>query len=107
MKCNVGTTEKIIRVILGIGALYLGYVYNPWWYLLAAILIITAAIGWCPLTAMLGINTCKKSEENSDEQKQEETQDNTQQQEASQTEESPATSEDGPSIESWKGPEQK
>ena len=52
MTCNVGGVEQPIRVavgilLIGIGALAAG-----------AILLLTAAIGFCPLTALLGINTC-------------------------------------------------
>ncbi len=62
MECNVGKTEKIVRLILGLVFVWLGYAGSPWWYLVAIILILTASIGFCPLSKLLGINTCKQKE---------------------------------------------
>ena len=66
MTRNMGVIDRIIRVVLalvvallyfaglitGTAALILGIV--------AAILIVTSALGFCPLYVPLGINTCKK-----------------------------------------------
>jgi len=60
MKVNEGTTDRIIRVILALVFAYLGYAYSAWWYVLSAIMIITAATGFCGLYKLLGINTAKK-----------------------------------------------
>jgi len=62
MECNVGTTEKIIRFILGFVFLWLGLEFNAIFYIIAIILFATAAIGFCPLNKILGLNTCKKQE---------------------------------------------
>lgn len=67
MECNIGNTEKIIRLILGLAFVWLGYTMSPWWYLVAAILIATATVSFCPLNKVLGINTCKPKEERSEE----------------------------------------
>ena len=63
MKCNVGNTEKIIRVVIGLITAYLGFAVNPWFYVIAAIALLTAAVGFCPVTNLLGINTCKTKEQ--------------------------------------------
>jgi hypothetical protein len=60
MEKNVGKTDKIIRYILAAIFLYLGYAYSFWFYILAAILIITAATGFCGVYKLLNINTNKK-----------------------------------------------
>jgi len=73
MQCNVGTTEKIIRIILGLVFIWVGLTYSPWWYIIATILLLTAAIGWCPLYKVVGINTCKQKEEQKTEAPVEET----------------------------------
>ena len=66
MKKNIGSTDKIIRiaaaiivivlyftkVINGTTAIVLGIV--------AALLLITSFINFCPLYAILGTNTCKR-----------------------------------------------
>jgi hypothetical protein len=65
MKMNESRTDRIIRVVLGILLLVLGIFILPgnWlaWVLsaLGAILVITGAIGFCPLYALLKIKTAK------------------------------------------------
>ncbi len=64
MKKNVGNADKIIRLVLAVvfGALYfsgtvtgtLGYVLLA----LGAIFAITSLVGFCPLYAIVGLNTC-------------------------------------------------
>lgn len=68
MKCNVGTTEKVIRLVIGVIAIALGVYVNPLFYIITAIAFITALVGYCPVSHMLGVNTCKaKVEEGNDE----------------------------------------
>lgn len=64
MKVNVGTTDRIIRVILGIALLALGiFVLTDIWRILAiaagAVALITALTGYCGLYSLVGIRTCK------------------------------------------------
>lgn len=61
---NVGNTEKVIRVIVGLVLLsMLLWVEGnaKWWGLLGLIPIVTAAISWCPLWSVFGINTAGKA----------------------------------------------
>lgn len=64
MTCNVGGIERPIRIsagilLLGIGALAgLSTVGMGIALAAGAILLLTGAMGFCPLTALLGINTC-------------------------------------------------
>lgn len=63
MKCNVGKTERIIRIVASLAFMALG---AGWWkgfYVAAAVVFITAVIGWCPITTALGISTCKETEQ--------------------------------------------
>ncbi|GGY89819.1 MULTISPECIES: YgaP family membrane protein [Shewanella] len=60
MQCNVGTTDKIIRVIIGLAIMAAGYYYQSWWGIIGIIPLMTAAIGWCPLYVPFGISSCKK-----------------------------------------------
>ncbi len=60
MKCNVGTIDRIIRVILGTGIIAIGVYFQSWWGAIGAVLIITAAIGWCPAYLPFGFSSCKK-----------------------------------------------
>jgi hypothetical protein len=60
MKANVGLTDKIIRIVIGLAILfYVGYVLKSWWALIGLIPIITALISYCGLYSVLGISTCK------------------------------------------------
>ncbi len=59
MKKNVGTTDKVVRVVLGLAIIALGIYYGSWWGLLGLILLATAAFSWCGLYALFGISTTK------------------------------------------------
>ena len=60
MKYNVGKADRIIRVILGAGIIAIGIYLKSWWGAIGVILIITAAIGWCPAYLPFGISSCKR-----------------------------------------------
>ncbi|MDD3732161.1 MAG: DUF2892 domain-containing protein [candidate division Zixibacteria bacterium] len=60
MNKNIGTADKIIRIIVGIIIIALGIYYRSWWGLLAVIPLGTAVFGFCGLYPLLGINTCKR-----------------------------------------------
>jgi hypothetical protein len=63
MTCNMGTTDRIIRVIIGVAIAALGFYYKSWWGLLAVIPLATAALGFCGLYVPLKISTIKKKKE--------------------------------------------
>jgi len=59
MKQNVGTIDRAIRAIAGIGLISLVFVGpQTVWGWIGVIPLATAVFGWCPPYAMLGINTC-------------------------------------------------
>jgi hypothetical protein len=64
MICNVGGIERPIRIamgilLIGIGALAgLSAVGTGITLALGVIMLFTGAIGFCPLSALFGINTC-------------------------------------------------
>jgi len=60
MKCNVGKTDRIIRVILGTGIIAIGVYLKSWWGAIGIMPIFTAAIGWCPAYLPFGISTGKR-----------------------------------------------
>lgn len=65
MKKNVGSIDKVARLIIAVIAVYVvykGIVASPWDYVLyavAGIMVITSLMGSCPLFSIFGINTCK------------------------------------------------
>lgn len=59
MKLNEGGLDRILRIVVGIAVLSLAFVgpRTPWAYL-GLIPLLTGVIGFCPLYAVLGLNTC-------------------------------------------------
>lgn len=64
MKANVGGIDRILRLVLGLAliGLTLSGTIGAWGWL-GLVLVGTAAIGFCPLYPLIGLNTCpmKKS----------------------------------------------
>jgi Protein of unknown function (DUF2892) len=64
MKANVGNVDRIIRAVVGLAALLgawaigSGSVAFVLLMVVGAILLVTAAVGFCPLYRVLGLNTC-------------------------------------------------
>lgn len=62
---NVGGADKAIRIVVGVVMLALAMfadMSNTWRvvaWIVAAIAILTAVVGYCPLNKALGINTCR------------------------------------------------
>jgi len=65
MKKNVGSFDKIFRIVVGIAVLSLLFLLEaPMNYLglIGLVPLGTALMNWCPLYTLLGINTCKIKE---------------------------------------------
>ncbi len=60
MKQNVGTIDKIVRILLAVIIGIVGYINQSWWGLVAIVPLATAFIGFCPAYAPFKINTGKK-----------------------------------------------
>ena len=59
MKANVGGLDRILRLVVGLVliALTLTGTIGVWGWL-GLVLVGTAAIGFCPLYPLIGLNTC-------------------------------------------------
>ena len=57
MKKNIGSIDKILRIIVGVALLVYGFINGSLIGLIGIIPIMTALINICPLYSMLGINT--------------------------------------------------
>ncbi len=61
---NEGTVDRIIRAVVGIAALVgavavgFGSVGGILLLVVGGILVVTAAVGFCPLYRVFGLNTC-------------------------------------------------
>jgi len=61
MHVNVGTADKMIRVVIGLGLLGFALLSDSparWWGLVGVVPLLTAAMGSCPLYTLLGFSTC-------------------------------------------------
>ena len=59
MQRNMGTTDRIIRSVIGVAIITVGIAYGSWWGLIGLLPLSTAAIGFCGLYKPFGISTCK------------------------------------------------
>jgi len=59
MSCNVGTVDRIVRIVVGLALLALVFVgpKTPWGWI-GVIPLVTGLIRYCPLYSLLGIRTC-------------------------------------------------
>jgi hypothetical protein len=65
MTRNVGTIDRVVRIIAGLGLLSLVFILEGnarWWGLIGLGPIATATLGYCPPYAWMGISTCAKTE---------------------------------------------
>lgn len=62
MERNVGNTDRVVRVVLGIAMLGMYFVLEPGlreWMLLGLEPLVTGFVGWSPVYKLLGINTVR------------------------------------------------
>ncbi len=59
MQCNVGKTERRIRMIIGAGIVGAGIYYQNWWGAIGLVPLLTGVFGYCPPYHLLKINTNK------------------------------------------------
>ena len=58
MKTNIGSTDRIIRIVIGLVILGVGYYFKSWWGLVGLLPIATAVFRFCPGYAPFGFSTC-------------------------------------------------
>lgn len=68
MKKNIGNTDRLIRLVVGVAALLLGFSGllegTAKWiaFVVGILMVLTASIRFCPAYPLLGINTCEKKD---------------------------------------------
>ena len=65
MKCNVGKTEQIVRIVTGVAIVLLGLYFRNCWGLIGLAPIVTGSIRYCPVSDVLRISTCVLKTSNS------------------------------------------
>ena len=58
---NIGNTDRIIRIVLGVAIAALGIAFQSWLGLIAIVPLATAAVSTCPLYLPFGISTRGKA----------------------------------------------
>lgn len=59
MKKNIHPVERIFRIAVGIILISLAFVGPAnYWFLLGIVPLLTGFVGWCPLYAIMGVDTC-------------------------------------------------
>ena len=60
---NMGAIDRSIRALVGIALVIIGVLTGLWWlYIIAAIMLLTSAIGICPLYMPIKLSTMTKKE---------------------------------------------
>lgn len=59
MKTNMGTIDRVLRLVVGLVLLYLAFTgaIGLWGYI-GIVPVVTALVGFCPLYRIIGIQTC-------------------------------------------------
>ena len=60
MKTNMGSVDRIVRGVAGVGLIAWALMGGPVWAWIGVVPLLTAAIGWCPAYVPFGISTCGK-----------------------------------------------
>jgi len=61
MKTNIGSVDRIIRIVIGLAILGAGLALHSWWGLVGFVPLLTATLRFCPAYFPLGLSTCKSS----------------------------------------------
>jgi len=60
MQPNVGRTDRIVRIVVGIVIILLGLVYQSWWGVIGLIPVATGLLRWCPAYLPFGFSSDEK-----------------------------------------------
>ena len=60
MKPNVGSIDRIVRILVGLALLGAGYYFKSWWGLIGLGPILTGTIRFCPAYLPFGLSTCAR-----------------------------------------------
>jgi len=58
MKTNVGSLDRLFRILAGCAVLGAGYHCKSWWGFVGLLPLVTAFVRFCPAYVPFGLNTC-------------------------------------------------
>lgn len=59
MKANVGSVDRVIRIVLGVVILGAGLSFKNWWGLIGLLPLLSGVFRFCVLYVPFGISTCE------------------------------------------------
>jgi hypothetical protein len=59
MTCNVGDTERMVRILVGLALVGFAFATNTLWAFIGAVPVLTGVFAWCPAYLPFGISTRK------------------------------------------------
>lgn len=62
MKHNIGSLDRIVRIVLGLAALGLGFYFKSWLGLAGLLPLLTGLVRICPAYVPLGLSTCPRDQ---------------------------------------------
>lgn len=64
MKANVGSIDKILRIVVGLALILLAAFHQiGWWGYIGVVPLLTGLFNFCPAYTLIGLNTKGKSAE--------------------------------------------
>jgi hypothetical protein len=59
MKQNVGSADRILRMVLGLTIIAWGFISHNWLGAIGLVPLATGFLRWCPAYVPFGISSCK------------------------------------------------
>lgn len=59
MQCNVGKTDRTIRLVAGVAVIAAGLYFQSWWGAIGIVPLLTGYFRWCPPYQLLNMSTNK------------------------------------------------
>lgn len=60
MKINVGSIDKVARIILGLGLIVFALITQNWWGLIGIVPLLTGFMSFCPVYSLFNVSTVQK-----------------------------------------------
>lgn len=60
MRVNVGSVDRVVRIVAGLVIVGAGIAFKSWWGAVGVIPLATAGVRFCPLYTLLGVSTCRQ-----------------------------------------------
>ena len=61
MKANVGTIDRLVRIVAGLALFGAGYYFKSWWGLIGIVPLLTGIFRFCPAYLPFGLSTSRRN----------------------------------------------